>query len=164
MRLYVTSAESNWTGWTGRFNFAQGTLVVYRSDHRWRNLGYIGTNRLGIHSLFYVLFTVLFAWFIYALNMLAVASVLMPLHDEVADVLSRLEGTRSDTLPPTDNHQGTHNAPARNFGVVWFVVFAVLVSSALISPARRWIIPSALPSPAFAGRKANRWSRLARNG
>ena len=93
------------------------------------NMGYIGTNGLGIDSLFYVLFTVLLAWFIYALNMLAVATVLMPLHDEVADVLSRLEGTRSDTLPPTRQPSGRAlMRRRRNLGVVWFVVFAALGS------------------------------------
>ena len=93
------------------------------------NMVYVGTNGLGIDSLFYVLFTVLLAWFIYALNMLAVATGLMPLHDEVADVLSRLEGTRSDTLPPTRQPSGRAlTRRRRNLGVVWFVVFAALGS------------------------------------
>src|SRR5262245_45250688 len=93
------------------------------------NMVYIGTNGLGIDSLFYVLFTVLLAWFIYALNMLAVATELIPLHDEVADVLSRLEGTRSDTLPPTRQPSGRElTRRRRNLGVVWFVVFAALGS------------------------------------
>ncbi len=80
------------------------------------NMVYVGTNGFGIDSLFYVLFTVLFAWFIYALNMLAVATGLTPLHDEVADVLSRLEGTRSDTLPPTRQPSGQARRRAPQLG------------------------------------------------
>ncbi len=129
------------------------------------NMIYIGRSGFGIDSLFYVIITVLLAWFIYALNMLAVATELIPLHDEVADVLGRLEGTRSDTMPPTGQPSGASSARG---GATWASSGSwcslLWGRSALISPARRWIIPSAPPSPAFAGREANRWSRLARNG
>ncbi|MGQ0635476.1 MAG: hypothetical protein ACT4QC_12750 [Planctomycetaceae bacterium] len=89
------------------------------------DLVYVGSSGLGIDSLFYVLFTVLLGWFILAMNRLTVTGQLKPLHEEVAGVLSQLEGTRSDTLSPRAIPE-EHARRCRRLGVVWFAVFAVL--------------------------------------
>ncbi len=58
----------------------------------------VGTIALGIASLCYGLFTLLLAWWLYALNRRAVAKELLPARNELANLLSQLEGVGSDTL------------------------------------------------------------------
>jgi len=104
------------------------------------------------------------AWFTLCVEMVAVASELSLFHDEVADVLSRLEGTRSDTFPDQDNHQGralTAPAPHWVSSGLWCRSFGV---GRRLLRQQEVEFPRRAPFSGIAGEEGEPVSRLARNG
>jgi hypothetical protein len=87
----------------------------------------VGTIELGIASLGYGLFTLLFAWWLYSLNMRAVAKELLPARNELANFLSQLEGAGSDTLRPIE--QSLERSSKR--GHPFFLVVLLVTLTAL---------------------------------
>lgn len=108
------------------------------------NVVYIGTNGLGRQSLFYAFLTGLMAWGVYLANRAAASSGLVPLRDEVSNVLGQLEGAPSDTVQAVGGM--AERGPKRRdrlLGItcaaataVWAVAFACFDSQEVEYPRR----------------------------
>jgi hypothetical protein len=109
------------------------------------NLVFIGTGASRNESLGYGIFTLLFAWGVYALNMRAVTKHLVPHREELANVLTQLENPTSDTGHPT----GLPVEPGltrRETFLVWGLILtisAVGVAGAFLS--EKWKYPKRAP-------------------
>jgi hypothetical protein len=95
------------------------------------NLVFAGFAGLGVASRAYFIFTLLLAWGIYALNMRAIATELIPARNELANLLSQLEDGGPSTPIREDYRPSSTERPTERTSKLQLILAVVALLAAL---------------------------------